>query len=281
MWPSCRDSSSIAVLCSAVILQFQLLGPASGQLLQSPERSSATRKPPVVEDEPVKGEASLPEKLPLGFALDLDGTVLTEDWELTGSVIEMEQGKLSFRSGDTDKIGHLVYRLPQNLAMPLSGGDSFKIVRKKVVRDSRIGFELVIQSVQGEVILGAGRVFDSRPPEPPQGDARALLNTEVARGTPLSSLIFRAAKAPAKIDSRSAKIDVYDVPLRLLGGDNLNLNDVAEIAPQSEPVQLQMNGVTYRFGLLQSRLEVPKTEFKDVAESPGYSLEYVFVKSMP
>ena len=85
--------------------------------LPVPERASSTLEvPKPVRAERLKGKASLPEELKLGFALDLADTLVTGDWDVVGKIMSHKDRRVSFKT-ENGADGRVVYRLPKGLEL--------------------------------------------------------------------------------------------------------------------------------------------------------------------
>ncbi len=246
---SLKIPTSIVQFLIGLLLLTAIAFPVSTVALEPPpppkQDSSELRLPDPVPYERIRAEASLPQTIPLGFAIDLDGMLVSGHWDISGEVVglDREARKITFitNQGDT---GHLVYRLPSDLTVPLAINDPVVIKRK--VQDYGIGtgYEMQITGADGW-ILAAGRVFGGSP-----------------RGIVLRNGV-NIIQQEVSAENDKEKF-VYDVPITFSAGVR---NDRL---PENKIKKLNLLNTTYTIFVFESKYIASQ----DLNNSWGYMLEY-------
>ncbi|UCF78047.1 MAG: hypothetical protein JSW03_07990 [Candidatus Eiseniibacteriota bacterium] len=219
----------------------------------SEEVSSELLMPPAVSETEIRGEAALPEEVRLGFAVDLDGKLLVEDWEARGHVRAFERGKVTFES-DARQTGHFVYHLPAGLEISLNPGQPFSLKRTIQLCGRGLAYDLVA-SDSGHPLMEAGRLFG---PDP--------LDKRTSTGLSIQQVRDRG---PVALDSKYCK--VYQISVTVTADGRTTT------VPLRSPVRVRTRGGLYSLLVWRSNETVPTQDYVGVAEGTGYDLEYVVV----
>jgi hypothetical protein len=209
---------------------------------------------PVVPGD-IRGEASLPDRLSLGFAMDLDGRLLGGNWSVEGNVTEVTPGRLTLVSNQ-QREGHFVYRLPAGLRLFMRPGQTISVQRDAHLFQSSMGYNLLVES-SGELALAAGSLVGSAPRE-----------VRIRPGLFLRQIGQRAGIL------RDTKYETtYVIPLVLsVGGMDRRLQE-------GELTDFGFGLRDYSILVLRSSETVATENYKGIFDGGGYLLRYVLVSS--
>lgn len=243
-------------LVQILILTFILHGSISifGQEMKPPapkEPSSNLQLPEPVVFQEIKGSASLPEELILGFALDLGGVILPGNWDVQGKVVSSDNRVITF-STEQGQTGHLVYRLPKGFQLLLADDDVVKLKRNMNGYQTSLGNKFTLLSSDSLEI--ASGVLPGEFPHKVMIQDGLTLQQEKEVGSLLSESKFELT---------------YMVPVYALTEDGkikLTL---------FEPEVIKLDNTRYRIMILQSSKIVSQDKFEETSEGNGYILEYV------
>ncbi len=218
------------------------------------EPVTTLKMPAPIEPKVIKGEATLPEELVLGFALDVGGTVLAGDWNVVATVIGFENRTVIFKT-EKGEIGHLVYRIPKGVQFPLLKPKQPVSIRRNMRGyEASLGYQLHVTS-EDYLMLSSGRIFGGEPQEAAISQ-RLLLQQIPDKQTVLSENKYET---------------IYQVPVYLI--------------VDKKPVELKLGELTefmldrkvFLIMVTESSNAIPNEEYKGVVEGKGYALEYVLV----
>lgn len=218
------------------------------------EPATILSMPAAIEPEVVRGKASLPEELVLGFALDVGDTVLAGDWDVVASVIGLENRTVIFKT-EKGEIGHLVYRIPKGMQFPLlEPKQPISIKRNLRGYEASLGYQLQVTS-EDALMLSSGRIFGGKPQE-------AAISQR---------LLLQQIPDKATVLSESKYETIYQVPVYLIVDKKpveLKLGELTEF---------MLDGKIFLIMVTESSNVIPNEEYKGVVEGKGYALEYVLV----
>jgi hypothetical protein len=213
--------------------------------------SSELKMPEPVKSEEIKGQATLPEELPLGFALDVAGKIAGDDWDLQGTVTSIENRIVILRT-EKGESARLVYRLPKEVQLPLKVGQPVSIKKSFVGFEGRTGSALLIIS-EGKSVLAAGRVFGEQP-----------LEAKIPEGLSLRQIGERKT-----VLNQNQYDTLYQVPVSAAsGGRTIDV-------PMGKPTALTLQGKSFLALVTESTESSHTREQERTAEGRGYMLEYV------
>ncbi|UCF78045.1 MAG: hypothetical protein JSW03_07980 [Candidatus Eiseniibacteriota bacterium] len=215
--------------------------------------SSELQMPDAVRSGHLEGEASVPDEIPLAFAADLAGKLLTGDWNVRGEVSAVEDGKVTFLS-DHQQTGHLVYRLPAGLRILLAPNRPFSLRRDAEFYAAGLSYDLVALSA-GDLIVTSGRLFGPVP----------------QRSRIWKELSIRQANQREAIIGESKYGTTYSVPVLVVVEGQTTSVEVGIVE------QIRLGAETYSLLVLRSCEGVPSEEYGGVFEDAGFGLEYVVV----
>lgn len=227
---------------------------SSGQQNTPPkpeQPSSALQLPAPVQAEEAKGRASLPEELKLGFALDLGERVVSGNWEVQAKVVSVDKNIIAFQT-DKGESGHLVYRLPEQMQMPLKVGQPIEIKRSMRGYQVSLGYELLVTS-DGRTMVGSGRLFGDKP-----------LGATVGKDLSLQQVSREIS--PGGEDNNGGN---YPVPVVVSSGNSTLTMTMGKLA------DVDMHGSKLAVLVTESALVVPAKGAEGASEGQGYTLEYV------
>jgi hypothetical protein len=243
-----------------------LSGCGSVQIQQPPPPTQAQEQSPPTPQEPVtnlqmpmpvtteaiKGRATLPEALPLGFAVDVADIVLGGDWDIRGTVLAFEDRIVSFRT-DKGEIGHLVFRLPEGIRFPpLRPEQPISIQRKLRGYGPSLGYELQVTSTE-RLVLASGSIAGGEPQTVNLGSRVSL-----QQGSERTAVL-----------SESKYETTYQVPVVL------NLDGIPRELPIGRSIEFSADGAGYLLMVTQSNEVRPTKEQEGSDVSTGYNLQYV------
>jgi hypothetical protein len=229
-------------------------GSSSSQANMPPipkEPAATLQMPPSVRAEEKRGQATLPEELKLGFAIDLADRVVSADLDIQATIKNIENRTVVFQT-DKGETGHLVYRLPPEIPLSLKVGQPINIKRKFRGFEMSAGYELAITS-EGNPLLASGRVSGDKP-------------LEIRIG---KDLVLRQVEEQRLVGSQSKYETTYQIPVVL------NANNAMTAASIGKPAELGVEGKSFIALIMESARIVPTKEYEGVAEGRGYTLEYV------
>lgn len=134
------------------------------------QRPAPLRYAPVIR----RGEASIPDGVPFAFVCELGGELLSNDWKIIGVVKQHDRksGILTFQQDEfavgkdvreKSEEGHLAYRLPHGLSLPLEANDPITIVHDHETNLKRMEWDIHIASGD-ELIFALSHQHDDTPP---------------------------------------------------------------------------------------------------------------------
>lgn len=213
--------------------------------------SSELKLPDQVKSEEIKGQATLPADLPLGFALDVAGKIAGDDWDVQGTVTSIENRVVVLRT-EKGETARLVYRLPKEVPLPIKVGQPINIKNSFAGFEGRTGSTLLITS-EGKSVLAAGRVFGEKP-----------LEAKIQDGLSLRQIGERKT-----VLSQNEYGTLYQVPvLAASGGQTIDV-------PISKLTALTLQGKSFLALVTESTENSHTKEQEGTAEGRGYMLEYV------
>jgi len=210
--------------------------------------------PAPIESRVIRGEATLPEELVLGFALDVSDTVLAGDWDVVASIIGIEERTVIFET-EKGETGHLVYRIPKGMQFPLlEPKQPISISRNMRGYEASLGYQLHVTS-EDDLMLSSGRIFGEKAQE-----ARIL-----------PRLLLQQIPEKATVLSESKYETIYQVPVYLI------LNEKPRELKLGELTEFMLDRKVFLIMVTERSNVIPNEEYKGVAEGKGYTLEYVLV----
>ncbi|QDT12578.1 hypothetical protein [Planctomycetes bacterium K23_9] len=117
----------------------------------------------------LQGTAKIPDSVPFAIACDLGGVLMTGDFKAIGKVKEHDRqaGVITFETEkhihDEAQIGHLAYRLPAGLPIPLQSGDAISLLHDHQVNEKRMEWDFHISS-NDKLIFATSHEHDDTPP---------------------------------------------------------------------------------------------------------------------
>ena len=213
--------------------------------------SSVLQLPATVRAEEIKGQASLPEELKLGFALDLAGKVVPGNWDVQAKVVSADKNSIAFQTGKGES-GHLVYRLPEQMQLPLKSGQSIEIKRTLRGYQVSLGYELLVTS-DGRTMVGSGRLFGDNP-------------IAVSVGKDLSLQQVSAQTLSPPDDKNGGNYPVAVIVSSSSSRQSMTMGKLTDFDLQGSKLSALVT---------ESVLIVPPKDSEGAAEGKGYILEYV------
>lgn len=218
------------------------------------EPATTLSMPATIESKVIRGKASLPEELVLGFALDVGDIVLAGDWNVVASVTGLENRTVIFRT-EKGEIGHLVYRVPKGMRFPLLKPEQPISIRRNMRGyEASLGYQLHVTS-EDDLMLSSGQIFGEKPQE----------------ATISQRLFLQQIPDKATVLSESKYETIYQVPVYLIVDKKpveLKLGELTEF---------MLDGKIFLIMVTESNNVIPNEEHKGVVEGKGYALEYVLV----
>lgn len=199
----------------------------------------------------VKGKATLPEQLRLGFALDVGAEILGGNWDFAGKITEIEKNRIGFVT-DQGKTGNFLYRFPLPTRLPVRPGNSIIVKREIVGHRAALGYRLLVTS-SATMIIASGRLFDESP-----HTVKVFERLSISQ----SPILGRAI-------SKSRFETIYDVPVKISGdGDSIEVNSgrTGEVIIQDK---------LYLVHISRSTSVKPSRRYEGIAEGSRYALEYI------
>ena len=210
-------------------------------------------KPPLLKRQPIMGKAELPDEVAFGMMCDVAGEIQTGDWKLIGKVVAHEPGLVTFRTEefqvrgkvrDEEQEGHLAYRLPEGLELPLAVGDPITLMHDHGTDQKRVERDIHLSSA-GQLILATSHQHDDTPPK--SADRAEVL----FEGAPGGRALFFWSD-PGTDDLTQALKEVGEisspVSLRAQEGDDFEEID----ASRNSVTTISLDGVEYHFVVLSS-----------------------------
>lgn len=117
----------------------------------------------------IPGIARVPRGVEIGFICEVDGLIQTGHWKMVGMVTKHKPGKLTFKTDEfrvrgkirtEAKTGHLAYKLPEDMPMPISVGDPITILHDYSAKQKRLERNIHISS-GNQLILATSRFDDA------------------------------------------------------------------------------------------------------------------------
>jgi len=226
--------------------------PMQANVPPTPEVASSELKlPDAIKAGDVKGQATLPDQLRLGFALDIAGIIPSGDWDIQATVTSIENRVLAFRT-EQGETGRLVYRLPKEMQLPIKLGQPISIKNKIIAFEVSQGYALLLTSEDNSVLA-----------------SDHLLGQQPLEAKPLEGLSLRQLGEQKTVLNQSKFDTIYQVPVSLsAGGQPINI-------PMGKSTEVKLNGKSFLLMVTESTESIPTKEYAGVAEGRGYILEYV------
>lgn len=218
------------------------------------DAATELKMPNTVRAEKLKGIATLPDQVKLGFGLDLEGQKLPADWDIRGIATAVSDDKISFTT-DKDETGNLVFRLPKGLSLALAQNDSISILRKTKIYGPTLDYGLLVSS-SGKLVVASGRIHGESPQR-----AEVWNDVRLVQSGELGSTL-----------SESQYETTYEVPVSLLSENRSIQLTIGEA--HGFIVRGETCNVMVRF----SHKVVPAEGQEGVFEGSGYTLEYIAVR---
>ena len=217
------------------------------------EPVSDLKMPEPVLFQEIKGKATLPAQLKLGFNLDLAERIKTGNWDVNGKVAAVDSEKVVFVT-ERGEAGNLVFRLPEGLRLLIRTGEPVSIKRTMRGFQAALGHELVITSAR-RLVVSSGRLFGDSPLKVKVWDGLTILQ-ERELDKPLSESKYETT---------------YQVSVTLLAdGGRIQL-------ALGTPSMVTVDGKAYTVMIKNSSKLIPNKEYEGLVEGSGYSIEYVAV----
>lgn len=207
---------------------------------------------PVIFQE-MKGQATIPKQVKLGFGLDIGNKVLVGNWDVKGRVNTVDAQKVSFITEEGDK-GNLVFRLPKGLQLQLTADEPVTIKRISRGYKAALGYQLSVESKK-RLVINSGRLFGDTPKRVRFPEGMTVVQSD----------------EPGHILSRSKFETIYQIPVILIT-DTQKMPLTISITNR-----IKAGEKTYQVMISCSINVVPTKEYEGVAESSGYVLEYVVI----
>jgi len=207
---------------------------------------------PVIHQE-TKGAANLPEQLTLGFSLELEGILVTGNWDIQGKIVSTDSSRISFITESNQK-GNLVYRIPREMTIVLKDGDPISIKRIMKGFQSSLGYELAIKSFD-YLHIYSGKMFSEEPLKIKISDDLSLYQDEVNE----------------RVLNESKYETFYMVPVELISDQDSRVITVGQTHREA------FQDIAYSVFVKNSSRTLPAKEYEGLAEGSGYALEYLIV----
>lgn len=244
---------SIAFIIAMIVVDCSFIIPQEKNPPAPKKPVSELKMPEPIRSQEIKGLASIPEGIKIGYALDLSNMILMGNWNIQGKVAAINHEKISFVT-EKDEKGNFVYRLPEKFELSINSGESIDINRLLIGFEASLGFQLLIQS-KNNIILGAGRINDKSP--------------QIIKVT--NGITLQQSKEQGKVLSESDFETIYDVPITLItDGRSTELK-------QGKAQDIKLGEKTLRILVYQSQEIIPSEKYEGVSEGSGYILEYVVI----
>ncbi len=240
----------IGLLASLYLLQTRQASAEDLKLPVPKQASSTLEVPKPVRAERLKGKASLPEKLKLGFALDLADTLIAGNWDAVGKVISHKDRVVSFRT-EQGADGNFVYRLPDGLELRVSPNQQIWLKRELRLFEGSWGYTFWLRA-DGVLTVASGRVSGAK-----------QMSVQIEKG-----LAFKQMDKKEKI-SEGEYGTTYRVPaILVVNGQPVPLS-------LNTQTQLEFQSHKYVAVLTYSSKFIPSEKHMGAAEGGGFRMEYV------
>ena len=249
-----KNFISPLVVILTITLVFSETYSVLGQDLTPPapkEPSSDLSMPEPVVFQEIKGSASLPVELELGFALDVGGMIIPGNWEVEGKVISHDNRTITFLT-EKNETAHLVYRLPKGFQIGLEKEDGLFIQRELRGFQTSMGYRIMLHGPDS-IEVASGILQGESPHE-----------VGITEG-----LVLFQEKASKEVMTESQYETTYWVPVFAVTEEGKIKLDLFE------PIDLKIHGMMYRVMIRQSNMVEPTKGYDHVAKGAGYIMEYI------
>ena len=233
-------------------------------------RLVARDKPRRLTEQEIPGVARVPTSVDFGFMCEIDGAIQTGHWKVIGKVTKHNPGKITFATEEfrvrgkvrtKSMIGHLAYKLPEELQLALQVGDPITILHDYSEREKRLERNIHISSGT-ELILATAQFDDHLVPQ-------SVDRVKVVCGSLPSGHIHFYWSDPADNDSNQELKTAPKIPapifLECVSESNLIPEQIAENGYQP----LQLRGNDYLFRVLEGKAELKNKPASQSDQTPA------------